>query len=403
MKKIFVILFALVLVVSLAFTACAPDGNGNGNGKGDEIVVQEWDLAVHGEVTFYQQEWMEWGDGAPEPLYPSSNVGTVQFLFSDGAGEWFLAEHGGGWLNVVIDTTSHNGSEQWAVQNLYLVYDDLDFLLGSAPTVQFSLGLVDPDIPLPLLEAAVFLSSEPLEEQPEAEALVDYPVILEPYLVGGFNGGGSAISDIPFIIGPWIGPTSLPVRVATINITAANITAIDEGHAGCFPGSAARSISYLGEVHNFDTHDPMHMYGDLVEFMGTDICGTGTTGDDALSGKNSYCLANNWTINSHIVYTDTYDPTGGSSWADLMKQVQDDLDAGCDVEILIRWSRGGGHAAMVTAVTRHADGSATIGYVDDPNQGDGKAENEEHVIATDDSGNFRTGTVCGFMIECVPS
>ena len=86
-----------------------------------------------------------------------------------------------------------------------------------------------------------------------------------------------------------------------------------------------------------------------------------------------------------------------------MKEVQDALDAGCDVEILIGWSGGGGHATMVTGVTVHADGSATITYVDDPNQGDGVAENQEHTISTDASGNFGNGTVDGFMIECVTS
>jgi hypothetical protein len=334
-----------------------------------------------------------------------SNVGTVQFFFSEGAGEWLLAEHGGAWLNVVIDTTAFNGSQQWVVQNLYLVYPDPAYMLGSKPSVQFSLGL-DDWMPLPDLQAAVFLSDGPLTDYP-AESFFDvFLVFPKPYLVGGRldQGGGSALSDIPFIIGPWIGPLSLPVRTAAINITAASIAAIDEGHQGCAPGSAARSIDYLGQNNDdIETGDPQGIYDDLVEMMNTGICTTGTADDDMLDGKNTYSDANGLPIGSEIAYTDTYEPTEGSSWSDLMEKVQDALDAGCDVEILIGWSGGGGHAAMVTGVTVHADGSATITYVDDPNQGDGVAENEEHVITTDASGDFGTGTVDGFMIECVVS
>jgi hypothetical protein len=136
--------------------------------------------------------------------------------------------------------------------------------------------------------------------------------------------------------------------------------------------------------------------------MNTSICSTGTADDDMLAGKNSYCAANNLSINSQIVYTDTFDPVGGSSWADLIEQVQDALDDGCDVEILIAWNATSGHAAMVTAVMSHANGSATIHYVED-NQAEPGAQNKEPLIATDASGNFGgTRRVDGFMIECVP-
>ncbi len=376
MKKIFSILFALVLAVLLTFGACVPDGNGG------EPTVQEWIPDIHGEVSFMQLEWMA---SPEEALYPYSNVGAVEFTFEDDAGDWLFDQHGGGWLNVVIDTTAAGGDLQWAVQNLYLTYQNLDYLLGSTPSVQFSLGL-DGETPIEGLEAAVFLSSEPLEEQPEAEELFPYTVSLMPYLVGGRLDGGSANSTIPLIITPWIGPISLPDRTASINITVADVVPIDEGHMGCAPGAAARSISYLGEVHGFATDDPQDIYDDLVNWMDTDICSNGTTDANMLSGKNSYCAANNLSINSETVSFD-------------MEKVQDALDADCDVEILIGWS-GGGHVAMVTSVTRHANGSYTIRYVDDP-QGDGVAENKERIISTNSTGGFGGSRVDGFMIECV--
>lgn len=171
---------------------------------------------------------------------------------------------------------------------------------------------------------------------------------------------------------------------------------------GCAPAAAARSIAYLGETQDFETDDAQDIYDDLVDEMDTDIGGSGTTDENMLDGKNSYVADNALGIDSEIAYTDTFDPTNGSSWDDLMEQVQDALEKGCDVEILITWSGGGGHAAMVTSVTTHADGSATIHYVDDPTQGDGTAENQEHAIAADDTGDFANGTADGFMIQCPP-
>jgi len=354
----------------------------------------QWIPDVHGEVSFMQLEWMA---SPGEALYPYSNVGAVEFTFLEEAGDWLLDQHGGGWLNVVIDTTAAAGDLQWAVQNLYLTYDDVDDLLGSTPSVQFSLGL-DGETPIESLEAAVFLSSEPRTSIEVTDVLFTYPVSLEPYLVGGFDGGGSALSDIPWIIGPWIGPIPLPDRTASVGWV--DIAAIDEGDKGCAPGAAARSIDYLGQVHGLATDDPQDIYDDLVDEMDTDIGGSGTDGDDILDGKNSYSEANELFIDSDIVWTDTYDPKDGWSWGDLIEEVQDALDADCDVEILVRWSGGGGHVAMVTTVTRHAGGSATIHYEDD-HQGDGIAENIEHVIAADASGDFDKGWVAGFMIECV--
>jgi hypothetical protein len=386
-KKIFAILFALVLVVSLTFGGCTPTPQGP--------TTQLWDPDVDGEVTFFQLCWMA---SPEEALYPHSNVGAVEFTFLEGAGDWLLDEYGGGWLNVVIDTTADGGSRQWAVQNLYLTYQDLDYLLGSTPSVQFSLGL-DGNTSIESLDAAVFLSSGPIEEQPEAEELFPYTVSHMPYLVGGRVDGGSGNSTIPLTIGPFVGSTAKPVRTARIKPTLAGVVPIDEGHNGCAPAAAARSLAYLGVTTN-----PQDTYSDLYNRMHTNPAVGGTTDGNLLAGKNDYCGNHTLNITSKIVYRDTYNPSNGypyeqSSWNDLMEEVKDALEAGCDVELLISLSGGGGHVAMVVSVTDYEDGSATIAYVDDPSQGDGVAQNDEHEISTDNAGNFAGGTVDGFMIE----
>jgi len=357
---------------------------------------EPWDTDVHGEVSFSQLDWLELPG---QSKYPYSNVGQAEFVFLDGAEDWFLEDNGGGWINVLISTTADTEDLLWAVRNLYLSFADSAYLESASPRVQFSLGL-DGETPIQSLEAAVFLSSEPLDTQPEAETLSQYSVYPSQYLVGGRDGGSSGIASIHIIIGPWIGPFSPVVRTAFIGITPDQIAEIDEGHSGCAPGSVARSISYLSKQHDFDTDSPQDMYSNLVEFMGTDICGAGTTDENMLSGKNLYTETVELSISSEVVYSDSYDPDEGLGWAALIERVQDALDNNCDVEVLIGWNGGGGHAAMVSSVTVHADGSTTITYVDDPNQGDNKAENAHHVISTNSSGAFGTGTVDGFMIEC---
>ncbi len=382
---------------SEALTPGEPGDGSENPESGSRKPASEQIKAISGlSAKFMQREWKK---NSREVLFPCSNVGAVEFSFRKKAGDILLEDHGGGWLNVVTDTTADGGSRQWTVQNLYLSYRNTDELLGSKPVVDFSLGL-DGETCIKNLKAAVLLSDKPIETELVALHLFSENVIQTPYLVGGRLDGGNAISDIPFTIGPWIGPVVVADRTARISLAVADIAEINEGHMGCAPAAAARSIAYLGETNDFETDDPQDIYDDLVEDMNTQISSTGTNDDDMLNGKNEYTSDNDLDIDAEILYTDTFDPAGGSDWEDLMEEVQDALDDGCDVEILISWSGGGGHVGMVTSVTSHADGSATIHYVDDPTQGDGTAENQEHVIAADAAGSFATGSVDGFMIQC---
>jgi hypothetical protein len=392
MKKIFAVLFAMVLVVSLTFEACAPTPQGPN--------TQLWDPDVDGEVTFFQLRWMA---SPEEVLYPNSNVGGVEFTFLAGAGDWLLDSHDGGYINVVIDTTAFGGSRQWAVRNLYLTYSSLDFLLGSTPRVMFSLGLHG-EAAVESLLAAVFLSDEPLEQQPEAEELSAYTAWYIPYLVGGMDGGGSATWDLPVIIRAFEGSRAMPVRTESINITTNNVIAINETWGGCGPGAAARSIFYLGQNA---TTSPQDVYNDLYQSMGTNE--NGTLHADLLAGKNSYCEDNGLNITSELVFQDAV-VNGTLSWEDLTQKVQDALHNNCDVEVYFGWRNATaenltGHMAFVTSVTDYADGSAEIRYVDDPYQGDGKPQNVETVITTDRNGILTGGElfgmVYGFMIECL--
>jgi len=183
---------------------------------------------------------------------------------------------------------------------------------------------------------------------------------------------------------------NLPVAWAWTWQGADEIPAVDEDDNGCAPASAARSVAYLGAAHGFATGDVQDIYDDLYDNMDTDA--TGTSDDDMLSGKDKYAGDSGLPIESELVY-------GMEHLDDVMDAIND----GADVEILISWDPNGGHAAMITSITKFADGSYEITYVDDPTQGDDEAENEEHTIHVKPDGSFQGGRVDGFMIERVPT
>ena len=94
------------------------------------------------------------------------------------------------------------------------------------------------------------------------------------------------------------------------------------------------------------------MHKGLKERMGTTA--DGVTADGMLAGKQDYTSDMGLPIDSSL-----------APWGDI-GDVMDALADGADVEILISWGDGTGHAAMITSIVALSDGSFQITYVDDP-------------------------------------
>ncbi|MCK4873063.1 MAG: hypothetical protein KAS72_10090 [Phycisphaerales bacterium] len=337
--------------------------------------------------TFQQLNWM---DANGMDLIPFSRVCEMDLdpQSTDPFDQQFLEVNGGGWVNVVIQMPG-DPDYHWVVQNLYICYPNEEYMDTSSPSVQFGLP-----IPNGVYVEGLFFDMRVTPEALEYfEPMPDMYIFLEhiDYHAGGFNGGGTGVSTIPWEIGGWIGPDPFcfwPVREAQILISVGQLHAVDEGPNGCAPASAARSIKYLGDTNGFTTDNVQDVYDDLHGTMETNPA-SGTSDDNMRDGKKQYTTANGLPITT----------TMGYGFAGMIDGIMDALDEGADVEILIAWNGNGGHAAMVTGVTAHADGSYTITYVDDPNQGDGQAENEEHTIHVNPDGSFAGGQVDGFMVE----
>ncbi len=338
------------------------------------------------EVEFGQLNWL---DEAGNVMIFASQVGEATFHFDPGDPfDQQLLVWGGGYLNLLVAATP-DGPFEWAVQNLYLCIPDDVYMVGSSPSVQFRVPVPDGE---QWIESFfdVFLTIEPLVDPPMPVPR-PAPVTLYDYHVGGFFGGGSGLSILPLVIGPWVGPGPLlfpPAEVGRTWLPGEFLAPIDEGTNGCAPASCARSIEYMGFVHGFPTDPGQGIYGGLYGEMGTTSNG-GTSDPNMLAGKRRYTAAQHLPICSELVY-------GFSDWLSFMLW---GLQQGADVEILISWTGGGGHAAMITGIVIFPDGSAIISYVDDPTQGDGQAENKEHVIYVKPDGTFQGGRVDGFMIE----
>lgn len=332
-------------------------------------------------VRFYQLNWL--GPNG-QVKFPCSKVGVARISVTKNTTQ-LLITNGGGFIQVM---TQISGSQPtWSVRNLYLSYPNVSFMQASAPTVQFQLGVSSGTCVRSFTYSAV-ITVRPVTTFNLA-ATRRAVITISDYLVGGRNGGGSGFSTLPSTIGPWVGPSpSAHVQsTATTVITPGRIGAVvDEDIDGCAPAAGARSITYLA-YKRIDTEATQDIYEDLVDLMNTILNGGGTTDPNMLAGKNDYASTYNLPIDSELV-----------GWADIA-DVLDALDDGADVEILISWAGGGGHAAMVTSISGFDNGQYQITYVDDPTQGDGLAQNQEHTITVNPDGTFAGGRVDGFMVE----
>jgi len=123
--------------------------------------------------------------------------------------------------------------------------------------------------------------------------------------------------------------------------------------------------------------------------MGTNPITGGTDPQDILDGKAAYVNASGLPIS-----------TGGYEWGDVdLDDLADNLNAGGDVEILLQWNGGGGHAVMVVSIVHYSDGSYDITYIEDGTQADGDPENHEVTIHVAANGTFAGGWVFGFVSE----
>jgi len=349
--------------------------------------------ALAGSLDFMQTDWL---DGAGGYKSQDSDWGRVEItLISQDAGDFYLMTAGGvsgygGFINIATDVGG--AGPVWNVMNLPIFFEDAAELDGRLPQgVAFDLG-VAPGTDVTSLDYTWEIIETPTDVMP---AWTPTTVSVGTF---EFLAGGDALW-MGTILSEGAGPNApAPAEnftgankgekigsVAKVTVAEKDLPTVNEDKNGCAPGSVARSVKYMSNTHsNVNVPDSAQtVYGQMRTAMDTDANGTSTA--DILSGKNSYVSANNLPIVS----------TQSNSFAKAM----DTLKNGGDVEVGVSWGKDadgnslGAHRAMVTEMQEITDSAGnTTGYVvkivDDPEQGDGKAENKVHTLKFDKNGKL---------------
>ncbi|MBN2534869.1 MAG: hypothetical protein JXB88_18455 [Spirochaetales bacterium] len=350
------ILLGLIIPVSLGYGV-------------DAYVVQfDWVLSAGGKIV-------------------NSRVGEARFTVTPGDIK-YIQENNGAFINMAIDCDAVPGPI-WIVQNMYVPNDD------TLPEIQtgamFGMGSSGNSWENAFI--SVILSDEPFDFGSHLSSCTctlfsATSIIHEDYLTGGMD-GGSGDSSIPAVITVWKGFDAdadatdwTPVSIGIVS-SEGSIPAIDEGPNECAPAAIARSIAYMASLNDEPVDSPQDIKDDLADEMGT--TSSGTQKNNIIPGKNDY--------------TDSEDLPVDSSESTNIDTAINTLNNGGDVEIMISWTGGGGHAAMVVKIVKYADGSASITFVDDASQGNNQANNDSHTIHVNPDGSFEHGEIIGFIIE----
>lgn len=322
----------------------------------------------HVQVAFTQFDWLH-DDGTPY-LNPSA-VGLARLTFDADADET-LESNGGAFVNIVVDRPDAVAGG-WIVQNLYVRYRDATRAQASHPSALFKIS--QNGTAVASLKFGVTLTSEPMATAPNVAFDQTAAVERRGYLEGGFGEGdsaqgGSDVCVLPFLIGAYVNEAvARPARgrraavenAGSILVPENQIESVGEESLGCGPGSAVRSIRYLGLVNHFQTEPVDAMYMSLRDKMHTNDGKKGTTFQDYLAGKTAYGMG----------ITTVDKPFSAAA------DVVEDLNAGADVEVWIKYPSDGAHVSMVMSMTQYSDGSFDILYRSDIGQGPPDAQHNE--------------------------
>ena len=382
------------------------------------VAVAALALAVIGPracaVTF-QFDQLDWLNGTGGYTSQNSDWGRVAIGFSlSDAGSF--TPFGSGYLGFVnvVTTVPSGGNNNWAVENLPVVFDSLAAFNSELPfSVRFNLGTQPGFVDVGSLSFVFSIDSTPRAIAPSGTFSFT-TVGTAGALFGGEDAppvGGSTAQAAPPAAQNFVGVAAGNVisNRGRIAGSETNVPAINEENSGCAPGAAARSIKYLGSMFPTasTTQTAQQVYGALTNLMNssTGPNGTGTVPTNFVAGKNLFFTTNNLPIMPTVV-TNSF-PAAISA-----------LNSTSDVEMGVFWGYSdaaqtsglGGHCVFVTEIIEKRSNNTVTGYVvnyiDDMTQGDGMSNNTKHVVMFDAAGNlmgYGVGAqLNSFRIEAVP-
>ena len=339
---------------------------------------------------------IDWRSDTGGYLVQNSEWGTVNIQFLPGDESEFVFTPAGfiGYVQVVTSLAA-GAPYNWAVENMLMLFPSASDFDGRLPdSFSFNLGVPrGHDVTLDHeFRVAVLITPHPLTSMPYVPLYLEsyiVPVIHEDWLWG--NGlAGEVVPSTAENFVAFADDTNVKTEAKIQKIKESDIEAIDEEINGCGPGGAARSLRYLAQQNLIKLNQTgPQVYNTLKTkaYMNTGLGagGKGTTNDNFQKGKDAYSKALNLKV-----MTDTT-ATAGVLQTDIM----DPMNKGADVEIVIKRGKNDkgedqlGHIAFVSEIILTRDKktddvtSFKVKYIDDPRQGNGKAENEGHWLEFD--------------------
>lgn len=369
------------------------------------IFTQAWALAwicllpvggLASEFTFSQLDFVNRQFGYD---LENSDFGRVTFSFSAEDASLFFdmpdLRQQGGHLNIVTQHGSQGNN--WAVQNLPVLFDDMDELTLRVPQgVLFALN-VNPGEDLTELNYGFQITATPLAAVPAVSMMASAVGSFEWFAAGGgyYEEGrwrGAAPDQSSPLPAQNLQGLKAGERVnefARIFGNESTVAKIDEDYMGCVPGSIARGMRYLADMNGNVTMamTGQQIYEDLVVRAQSSVgpVGTGTNFVGALDAKRQLGASHTFPVISQR----------SKKWNLAMQTIQ----FGGAVEMQMWWGRDpttgksqGSHSVFVSEIQEvvNASGKRTgyiVRYLDDK-QGNVKPQNISHTIRFDTAGNM---------------
>lgn len=359
-------------------------------------------------VSFAQVDWRN-NSGGFNAFQSEWGLARVQLSSADLA--HFTPVPGGFLTYVNATATVPSGvTDSWEIANRPIfVRNSFDSPFSSTYDFFIDLGISRGSARVSSLDFRFELSPTPALAAP-AGPTTPSAVDAKPMLFGGrdlsattgnFGNSGASPPPIPQYVSlnQLAGPD---IRYGGVSDTK-KIPAVNEADNHCAPGSVARSLGYLDATNDSFgiSQTTQQIVDSLAQSMKTSS-EKGTTDANILSGKDEF-LRNNGVPVETFVTTD-------------IGQVIEWLNDGADVEALIDYGKDaagnpkGGHATMVSEAVASYDAMGNlqnyiIRTVDDPDQGDGMAENSyrdyEANFNNNIAGYYIGSKIDGFIVEKV--
>ena len=314
-------------------------------------------------ISFNQVDFEAVGSGYVNYM---SDWGQAGFLFGPEDLPLFTANPDGSYVGYVNVTTTVAGgsSDNWAVQNLAIRFENSSELLNrTATNVFFSLGTTPGATRVSSLDYMLTVDSAPRGSAPTGVGMAAPVDPLStffgrvPDINGNFDDAewtNFATAAATNFVGAAVGSSTS--AGGSISISGKDVAPVDEAKNTCAAGAAARSLKYLRR-----TADAQKAYNSLKTLIYGDL----KPGDDYTK--------------KFIDAKKTFDPGVTTVFETDWTVIIDKLKKGADIEMWVDWGDGKpAHQAFVGKIVPD-DNGYTITYYDD-DQGDGKASAVERTI-----------------------